>query len=134
MRYNVDPMAGVLVVLGVAVMSCSCDSPTSPGSNPTPPQVDGHDVSITSAGVSPASVEIRVGERVVFSNDDTVDHQMSSDDHPLHLRCPEINQVGFLRPGETRETENFVEAETCGFHDHLDATNSALNGTITVTQ
>ena len=59
---------------------------------------------------------------------------MSSDDHPSHLDCPEINQAGYLRPGETRETGNFVQAQTCTFHDHLDSTNTSLNGSIVITE
>ena len=72
--------------------------------------------------------------RVVFTNDDTVAHEMSSDPHPTHTDCPQINQVGFLRPGETRETGNFVRPEECGYHDHINPTNATLTGTITVTE
>ena len=59
---------------------------------------------------------------------------MSSDEHPIHLDCPAINQAGYLRPGQSRETGNFVRAETCTFHDYLNAGTASLRGTIVVTE
>ena len=53
---------------------------------------------------------------------------MTSDDHPDHLDCPAINQVGLLTSGQNRETENLIAARTCGFHDHEDPDNSNLKG------
>ena len=67
-------------------------------------------------------------------NDDAVVHDMSSDDHPSHLKCPALNQVGFLSLGQSRETGNFVTVQTCGFHDHLDAQNPGLLGTINIVE
>ena len=45
-------------------------------------------------------------------------HEMFSDPHPEHTDCPEINQVGFLSPGQSRQTGNLNTVRTCGFHDH----------------
>ena len=56
------------------------------------------------------------------------------DDHPSHIKCPEFNQVGFLSPGQRRETGNFVTVQTCGFHDHLDAQNPDRLGTINIVE
>lgn len=70
---------------------------------------------IANSTVTPTVLVIAVGERVVFVNADDVDHDMSSDQHPAHLECPAINQAGYLRPGESRETGNFVRAETVRF-------------------
>tara|TARA_B100000029_G_scaffold244762_1_gene241906 strand:+ start:93 stop:368 length:276 start_codon:yes stop_codon:yes gene_type:complete len=91
-------------------------------------------VTITSQGVSPKSVQIRVGERVLFVNDDSVAHEMSSDDHPAHLDCPAMNQVGHLEPGQARETGNFITARTCTYHDHIDAQNESLLGSIVIVE
>jgi hypothetical protein len=52
--------------------------------------------------------------------------------HPTHGDCPEIDQVAFLSPGQSKQTGNLNTARTCGFHDHTDAFNTALQGTITV--
>jgi hypothetical protein len=57
---------------------------------------------------------------------------MGSDPHPDHTACPELNQVGLLRPGETRETGNLVLVRTCGYHDHNDFDNTSLQGRIVI--
>lgn len=57
---------------------------------------------------------------------------MSSDPHPTHTDCPEINQVGFLTAGQTKQTGNLTTARTCGFHDHNRPTDASLQGTITI--
>ena len=43
---------------------------------------------------------------------------MTSDPHPDHTDCPEINSVGVLNQNDSRETGNLVTPRTCGFHDH----------------
>jgi len=40
--------------------------------------------------------------------------------------------LGTLAAGQTRTTFGFATAGTCHFHDHLDASNSRLQGTITI--
>jgi hypothetical protein len=57
---------------------------------------------------------------------------MSSNPHPSHTDCPEINQVGFLSAGQSRQTGNLNTARTCGFHDHNQPTNASLQGTIVI--
>jgi plastocyanin len=76
-------------------------------------------------------VTVAVGSRVTFVNNDTRSHEMSSDPHPMHTDCPEID-VGDLPPGQSRSTQNLVTPRTCGFHDHLDQDNAALQGTIRI--
>ena len=120
-------LSGILVM--AMTSACSSDSPVAPGGGGS-----SNMITITAAGASPQTVRIKVGERVVFTNDDSVDHDMSSNQHPTHLECPAINQVGYLRPGETRETGNFVRAETCQFHDHINPTNASLTGSIVITE
>ena len=81
-----------LVVLGVG---CSGDTPVAP-TDPT----ETNTITITAAGASPQQFQIQAGERVLFVNNDDVVHEMSSDNHPSHLECPELNQAGFLSPGQ----------------------------------
>ena len=115
-----------LVVLGVG---CSGGTPVAP-INPT----ETNTITVTAAGASPQQIQIQAGERVLFVNNDDVVHDMSSDNHPSHLECLELNQAGFLSPGQSRETGNLVTARTCGFHDHLDAQNPRLSGTTTIVE
>ena len=77
-------------------------------------------ITITTSGVSPAQVTVSAGSRVLFVNNDTKSHNMASDPHPEHTDCPEINAVGLLQPGQSRETGNLNTVRTCGFHDHDD--------------
>jgi hypothetical protein len=87
---------------------------TTPTASTNPNQL-----TITTAGVLSASqINITQGSRVLFINSDTKAHLMFSDPHPEHTDCPEINQVGMLQPGESRETGNLVDVRTCGVHDH----------------
>ena len=77
-------------------------------------------ITITSSGASPTQVTVSQGSRVLFVNNDTKSHNVASDPHPEHSDCPEINTVGLLQPGQSRETGNLITVRTCGFHDHDD--------------
>jgi hypothetical protein len=106
-------------------------TPTSP-SNPTTP-TDSATITIGADGrVSPASVTITRGGRVTMVNNHNRAHDMSSDPHPEHTQCPEINSIGFLNPGQSRTSSNLNTARTCGFHDHNDSDNAGLKGSIVI--
>jgi plastocyanin len=109
------------------IAACGQKPPGSPSGVPAPAVT----ITIGAAGVSPKNVDIGLGDRVLFVNSDARSHSIASDPHPDHTDCPSINQAGFLGPGQSRETGNFVVARTCGFHDHDDPTNKSLWGTIT---
>jgi hypothetical protein len=57
---------------------------------------------------------------------------MASDPHPDHNQCPEINSVGLLQPGQSRETGNLVVSRTCTYHDHENPDNRSLQGRIVI--
>jgi hypothetical protein len=101
-------------MLLLPLAGCGSGSPNSP--SPGSPNT----ITITSAGVSVTQLNIAQGSRVTFVNMDLRAHNMTSDPHPEHNDCPEINSVGLLQPGQTRETGNLVSVRTCGFHDHDD--------------
>ena len=125
-------MAAALVI-GLSACggsSSSGNGPTAPPSTGTPPP--GPTVTITASGVGPKQVEIPVGSRVVFTNNDGVPHEMASDPHPSHEICPPINEVSALTPGQSRQTGVFTVARTCGYHDHGQSTNTSLQGTIVI--
>jgi plastocyanin len=82
--------------------------------------------------VSPKSLTIAAGTRVTFVNNDSRAHDMESDPHPEHTDCPEINQVGFISPGQTKLTGNLNTRRTCGFHDHDQSENRSLQGSIVI--
>ena len=119
------------MLCALAVLAGACGGNTPP-TGPTPPATV-YRVTIASTGaVSPVELVVPPGTRVLFTNNHSVPHEMGSDPHPDHTLCPEINQVGLLRPGETRETGNLVLVRTCGYHDHNDFENKSLQGRIVI--
>ena len=122
------------VLAAVSVIGCGGSSaPTTPtGPNPTTPS---NLVTITIGAdgrVSPASVTITRGGRVTMINNHSQAHDMSSDPHPEHSQCPELNQWGFLTTGQQRTSGNLNTARTCGFHDHNLPDNAGLKGTVVI--
>jgi len=118
---------GIGLALAV-LLAGTCTSSPAP-LEPEPP-VPAITITITPAGVTPKSVQVPLGARVLFINNDTREHTMGTDPHPDHTDCPVINQVGLLKPGERRETGNLVVVRSCGFHDHELPTLTELWGTI----
>ena len=108
-------------------------TPTTPGGsgsgNPGP---SGATITIANNQLNPASVTITVGQSVTFVNNNGRGHNVTSDPHPTHTDCPAINAVGNLTNGQTRLTNAFTAARTCGFHNHDDPDNPAYKGTIVI--
>jgi plastocyanin len=84
--------------------------------------------------MSPTELTVSSGTRVQFANNDTThpNHDIQSDPHPEHTDCIEINQVGFIVPGQTKETGNLNTVRTCGFHDHNLPSDSRYQGRIII--
>jgi len=133
---------GLAAAIVVAATAAACgggssSTPTSP-TNPTTPTTPTTPTSTatitigTDGRVTPSSVTITPGGRVTMINNDSRSHDMSSDPHPEHTQCPEINQIGFLTTGQSRTSGNFNAARTCGFHDHNLPENTALQGRIII--
>jgi plastocyanin len=124
-----DSLRSTFLAVLVALVAAACGSKTQPSN--TPP-VATTTITITSSGVSPKNAQISVGQRVLFVNNDNRSHNMTSDPHPEHTDCPEVNQVGFLNAGQSRETGNLVSVRTCGFHDHDNPDSTGLKGSIVI--
>jgi plastocyanin len=89
-------------------------------------------VTIAAGIASPKQLTVQPGARILFVNNDARRHDMTSDPHPDHQDCPELNQVGLLMPGQSRESGNLTAVRTCGFHDHEDPDNNNLKGSVVV--
>lgn len=119
-RRDVGKAWVVGAVLAVAA-ACGGGSDSMPTS-PTPPS-GGTTITIQQNGVmNPSALTVSQGTRVTFINNDSFRRDMHSDPHPTHGDCPEIDQVGVLNPGQSRETGNLNTVRTCGYHDHDDPT------------
>ena len=123
-------MAVRVGLTGVCLGLAACGGGSTPA--PSPPPTNPNVITIASGVASPKDLTVAPGARVLFVNNDGRRHDMTSDDHPDHMECPAINQVGLLTPGQSRETGNLVTVRTCGFHDHEDPDNNNLKGRIVV--
>ena len=132
-------MIGLVAAIVVATSAAACGGGSSP-SSPTPPPGGGGGgntqtatITIGADGrVSPSSVTIAPGGRVTMINNHNQAHDMNSDPHPEHTQCPELNQWGFLQPGQQRTSGNLNTARTCGFHDHNRDTDTGLQGRVII--
>lgn len=129
----------VVLLLAMTVAACggggsstaTSPSPTPGGSGGTPPPSTAT-LTIGPSGISPSAVTIARGGRVTVINTNNRVHEVSSDPHPNHTDCPEINLLGALAPGQTGTTGVLNTVRRCGFHDHLDPDNAGLRGAITI--
>ena len=126
-------IAFCLVLVMAACGGGGASTPTTPSPTPTPtPGSGGTTITIAGSGVSPKELTVAAGTRVLFVNNDSRPHDMSSDPHPEHTDCPEINQAGFLLAGQSRQTGNLNTVRTCGFHDHDQPDTASLMGRIII--
>ena len=145
MRRYLIWFVGIAITLALTVAACGGggSNPTSPSPSPspapaptptpTPAPSGGTTITISSAGVvSPKTLTVSAGTRVTFVNNNTRPHEMNSNPHPEHTDCQELNQVGFLSPGQSKQTGNLNTRRTCGYHDHNQDSNVNLQGTITI--
>jgi plastocyanin len=125
-------LAAVYLLVGLFTSSCGGGSPAAPstgggsGGNPS------ITITITSSGVSPKQLTVSPGTRVLFTDNDTRTREMTSDPHPEHTDCVEINNVGFISPGQTKETGNLNTVKTCGYHDHGNPDDARFKGQIII--
>jgi plastocyanin len=121
-----------LALAGAILAACGGGGGGTPNT-PSPPPPNTNVLTISNGGaISPKELTVAPGARVLFVNNDSRRHDMTSDPHPDHMDCPALNQVGLLTPGQQRESGNLVTARTCGFHDHEDPDNANLKGRIII--
>src|SRR5215475_11404851 len=112
-------LVGLLAAWSAAgiLATASCGSGGGSSSSPSPNAAA--TITIANNAVSPKNVVVPRGSQVLFVNNDTRPHDIASDPHPEHTDCPEINQVGVLNAGQSRQTGNMTtNRAVCGFHDH----------------
>ena len=115
-----------------AAFACGGTSSTSASPTPTTPPVTTNTITITNNAASPQNITVTRGSQVTMLNSDSRSHQMESDPHPEHTDCPELNQIGFLNPGQSKLSGNLNTAKKCGMHDHNAPDIAGLKVTITI--
>lgn len=79
-------------------------------------------ITFSDTGVSPATVTIKSGESLTWTNNGTKTVQVGSANHPTHTLNQELTSGQFvtdLAPGASA-TVTLTKVGTWGYHDHLD--------------
>ncbi len=130
---HLNILAAVVAAAIATAFAVSCGSSSSSTTSPTGgTPSNATTIIISNNAASPQNISVPRGSQVSFTNNDSRVHEMDSDPHPEHTDCPELNQIGFLNPGQTRQSGNLNTARRCGFHDHGNPESAALKGTITI--
>lgn len=87
-------------------------------------------ITYTKNGTDITNLTIKVGDTVIFINQDGLPHWPASDPHPIHTICPGFDALRSLAKGESYSYA-FKIVKTCPFHDHL---NPSVRGRIIITQ
>ncbi|EKD91432.1 MAG: hypothetical protein ACD_30C00006G0003, partial [uncultured bacterium] len=85
---------------------------------------------ITEKGVVPQNIKMKREGKVVFYQVDESVHDMASGPHPTHAEYPPLN-IGFLKRGESKIVA-FPEVGSFGFHDHINDSDTKLQGKIEI--
>ncbi len=85
-------------------------------------------VSMSDEAFEPATLTIKAGDTVVFTNNGQALHWPASDPHPVHTNLSTFDAKKGITTGETY-SYTFMNAGTFGMHDHLHA---SIKGTIVV--
>jgi len=121
--------AGLAVAAGCG--SSSSTTPAGPSAGCTP-STSANTLVIQNNTICPAALTVARGTQITILNSDSRTHEMDSDPHPEHTDCPELNQIGFLNPGQSRQSGNLNTARKCGLHDHASPDTTSLRATITI--
>jgi plastocyanin len=128
-------VAGAAVAAGLATAAgcggSNSSNPTGPTGTCTP-STNPNTIVIQNNQVCPSTLTVARGSQVTMLNNDSRVHEMDSDPHPEHTQCPELNQIDFLNPGQSRASGNLNTARTCGFHDHSSPDTNSLKGSIII--
>jgi plastocyanin len=123
LRYRATAVSAAVMV-AAAMAACESAAPPGspdPGGGPSP-----YRVTIALIGLDPSSIEVPVGARVTFVNNDTnFAHHMAS-------ACSEIDAVGLLQSGQSGQTAPFTRSGTCNYYDRLYPENPLRQGRIIV--
>ena len=129
-------LRGVLLGSGIAIVaacgSSSSTTPSGPSGGGCTPSANANTLVIQNNTICPSTLTVARGTQITILNSDSRTHEMDSDPHPEHTDCPELNQVGFLNPGQSRQSGNLNTARKCGLHDHGSPDTTSLRATITI--
>ena len=120
-RFSVVAAIALAIALVWSLSSCSSNSnPTSSGGNGTPPSANS--VNISGFAFTPASLTVKVGVKVTWTNKDAATHTVTSDNG------------AFTSSGNLGAGESYVFTFTAvGTYPYHCAVHPAMKGTVVVT-
>ena len=116
----------VAALVGFLYLNKQKAEPASPKA--TPQVVTVASVSITKNGFVPATIQIKKGSQVTWTNNDTSPHQVITDPHPSHTNLKGLDSDP-LAAGESF-TFTFEKTGTYGYHDEMNPL--IIKGTVIV--
>jgi len=131
MRVLRSVAVAAMVAGAIACGGSSSSGSTSPSGACTPSSSP-NTLVIQNNTICPSTLTVSRGTQITILNSDSRVHDMNSDPHPEHTECPELNQIGFLTPGQSRQSGNLNIARRCGLHDHSAPDIAALKASITI--
>jgi hypothetical protein len=125
-----------IAIAGAMVALVTCGGSSSSGmtgpSGTCTPSANPATLVIQNNTICPSALTVSRGTQLTILNSDSRTHEMNSDPHPEHTDCPELNSIGFLNPGQSRQSGNLNIARKCGLHDHSAPDVASLKATITI--
>lgn len=125
-------VAGGWLFLDTWQHSSTTDSPQTDTSNTqtdTENTVAAATITYTNSGFTPDTLTVKAGGTIRIVNQSSGVLEFSSNDHPTHLKDPELNMAE-LEPGKDQMLK-VTEPGEWGYHNHLKAEDT---GTLTVTK
>lgn len=132
-------VAAIVIIGGLTLINRGKDQQRNPNSvsSQVPVQSKASTASQTVAvnyvngQLSLKNLTVNAGDTVLFVNADDKPHWPASDPHPSHSKCPGFDSLNALQKGQSYAM-TFHVVGVCSYHDHLNPSNAALKGVITV--
>jgi plastocyanin len=135
--HRIGRLASGIALAGAMAVVCSCGGSSASSGSTGPsgactPSSNAATFVIQNNTICPSALTVARGTQVTILNSDSRTHEMDSDPHPEHTDCPELNSIGFLNTGQSRQSGNLNIARRCGLHDHSAPDIATLKATITI--
>jgi len=98
---------GLLLAITLVIAGCTQQAQNPPSSNPPVTGGSSHAVAISNFAFSPAELGIKAGDKVTWTNNDSVQHTVTGDNAEF--------DSGLLSPGQSF-TQTFNNARTFTYH------------------
>lgn len=112
----------ILFVISFAVALLTQEDKTPQVQAPTAVQQQTAQITITKDGFVPASLSVKKGTKIIWTNSDEATHQLQANPHPTGESLPGLKSE-VLTSGQTYEYTADISG-TFDYHDHLNPTNN----------